>query len=132
MHPPASGRHGTPGSVFQMREDATLHPRYTVVNHCSGGSPGATGGASILRPMNYSKRLGRVVAAVLAAPAFAAAQTPPAAPTPTPPAAPAAPSAPDTDAHYALGPDSLPREGVPKGEVRGPFVIPSQAYPGTQ
>jgi len=25
------------------------------------------------------------------------------------------------DAFYTLGPDSLPREGVPKGEVRGPF-----------
>ena len=31
-----------------------------------------------------------------------------------------------------LGPDSLAREGVPKGELRGPFVLPSQAYPGTQ
>lgn len=39
---------------------------------------------------------------------------------------------PDVNAHYQLGPDSLPREGVPKGEMRGPFVIPSQAYPGTQ
>jgi hypothetical protein len=29
-----------------------------------------------------------------------------------------------------LGPDSLPHDGVPKGEVRGPFVLPSQAYPG--
>ncbi|HXE81000.1 MAG TPA: alpha/beta hydrolase-fold protein [Vicinamibacterales bacterium] len=38
----------------------------------------------------------------------------------------------DPDRHYSLGPDSLPREGVPKGEVRGPFVIPSEAYPGTQ
>jgi enterochelin esterase-like enzyme len=38
----------------------------------------------------------------------------------------------DPDRHYSLGPDSLPREGVPRGEVRGPFVIPSQAYPGTQ
>ena len=36
------------------------------------------------------------------------------------------------DAHYRLGPDSLPQEGVPKGEIRGPFVIPSKAYPGTQ
>lgn len=26
----------------------------------------------------------------------------------------------------------MPQEGVPKGEIRGPFVIPSQAYPGTQ
>jgi enterochelin esterase-like enzyme len=36
------------------------------------------------------------------------------------------------DAFYKLGPDSLPQEGVPKGELRGPFVIPSQAFPGTQ
>jgi enterochelin esterase family protein len=33
---------------------------------------------------------------------------------------------------YHLGPDSLPQEGVPKGEFRGPFTLPSQAYPGTQ
>jgi enterochelin esterase-like enzyme len=35
------------------------------------------------------------------------------------------------DIHYHLGPDSLPEEGVPKGEVRGPFTLPSEAYPGT-
>jgi enterochelin esterase-like enzyme len=45
--------------------------------------------------------------------------------------APAA-SAPNPDSHYQLGPDSLAQEGVPKGEVRGPFTLPSQAYPGTQ
>jgi enterochelin esterase family protein len=83
-----------------------------------------------------------VVALALAgAPAGALAQQPvapaqPAAPAapgaPSAPAAPAAPSAPNTDAHYRLGPDSLPQEGVPKGEVRGPFVIKSDAYPGTQ
>ena len=39
---------------------------------------------------------------------------------------------PDVNAHYEYGPDSLEHEGVPKGEVRGPFVIASQAYPGTQ
>ena len=38
----------------------------------------------------------------------------------------------NTDMHYQIGPDSLPREGVPKGEVRGPFTLPSLAYPGTQ
>jgi len=42
------------------------------------------------------------------------------------------PQPPDPDAHYQLGPDSLPREGVARGEVRGPFTLPSQAYPGTQ
>jgi enterochelin esterase family protein len=40
--------------------------------------------------------------------------------------------APDYNAYYQLGPDSLPHEGVPTGEMRGPFVLPSQAYPGTQ
>ncbi len=43
-----------------------------------------------------------------------------------------APAGPNPDIHYQLGPDSLPRDGVPKGEVRGPFTLPSQAYPGTQ
>ena len=42
------------------------------------------------------------------------------------------PQTPDPNIHYQLGPDSLVQEGVPKGEVRGPFTLPSQAYPGTQ
>jgi len=49
---------------------------------------------------------------------------------PAPPAQ--APPAPNPDSHYQLGPDSFPREGVAKGEVRGPFTLPSNAYPGTQ
>ncbi|HET9219794.1 MAG TPA: alpha/beta hydrolase-fold protein [Terriglobia bacterium] len=36
------------------------------------------------------------------------------------------------DAFYTLGPDSLPREGVPKGEVRGPLKLPSKVYPGVE
>jgi enterochelin esterase-like enzyme len=36
------------------------------------------------------------------------------------------------DSFYKPGPDSLPQEGVPKGAIRGPFTLPSQAYPGTQ
>ena len=47
----------------------------------------------------------------------------------TPPAAQA--QAPDPDAYYHLGPDSLPQEGVPKGDIRGPFTLPSQVYAGT-
>jgi enterochelin esterase family protein len=43
-----------------------------------------------------------------------------------------APQTPNVNQYYELGPDSFAREGVPKGEMRGPFVIPSQAYPGTQ
>lgn len=42
------------------------------------------------------------------------------------------PPAPDPDAFYRLGPDSLPEDGVPKGEIRGPFTLPSRVYPGTQ
>ncbi len=38
---------------------------------------------------------------------------------------------PNADVHYHLGPDSLVEEGVPKGEIRGPFTLPSQAYPNT-
>lgn len=36
------------------------------------------------------------------------------------------------DSFYHLGPDSLEQDGVPKGETKGPFVLPSEAYPGTQ
>jgi len=38
---------------------------------------------------------------------------------------------PNPDLHYHLGPDSLAQDGVPKGEVRGPFTLPSQIFPGT-
>ncbi len=41
------------------------------------------------------------------------------------------PQVPNPDLHYHLGPDSLAQEGVPKGEVRGPFTLPSQIFPGT-
>src|SRR6187200_3470400 len=43
-----------------------------------------------------------------------------------------APQAPNPDAFYQLGPDSLPKDGVPQGQVKGPFTLPSEAYPGTQ
>ena len=36
------------------------------------------------------------------------------------------------DSFYKPGPDSLEQDGVPKGTIRGPFTLPSQAYPGTQ
>src|SRR5437868_14549620 len=57
------------------------------------------------------------IAAVVSFTANALAQSPPPAFNP--------------DAQYRLGPDSLPQDGVPKGEMRGPFNLPSQAYPGT-
>jgi enterochelin esterase family protein len=41
-------------------------------------------------------------------------------------------AAPNTEAYYKLSPDSLPQDGVPKGQIKGPFTLPSQAYPGTQ
>ena len=68
--------------------------------------------------------------------------------TPTPPAAPAQPASaqqprqggtpppmppgPNPNSQYRLGPDSLPQDGVPKGEIRGPFTLPCKIYPGTQ
>ena len=39
---------------------------------------------------------------------------------------------PNTDIHYKLASDAAPQEGVPAGEVKGPFTLPSEAYPGTQ
>jgi enterochelin esterase family protein len=54
--------------------------------------------------------------------------------TPAPPPRNRVPMAetPNTDIHYRLAPDALPIEGVPRGEIRGPFVLPSEAYAGTQ
>ena len=43
-----------------------------------------------------------------------------------------APAVPNGNSQYRLGPDSLPHEGLPKGEIRGPFTLPSTVYPGTQ
>ena len=45
---------------------------------------------------------------------------------------PAAAQPPNPDSQYRLGPDSLPQEGVPKGEIKGPFTLPCAVYPGTQ
>src|SRR5271156_3759715 len=64
--------------------------------------------------------------------ALAVAQTGPTANTGTPAAQSPSPQTPDPDAFYSLGPDSLPQPGVPKGEIRGPFTLHSNAYPGTQ
>jgi enterochelin esterase family protein len=39
---------------------------------------------------------------------------------------------PNPNSQYRLGPDSMPQEGVPKGEIKGPFTLPSRIYAGTQ
>jgi enterochelin esterase-like enzyme len=70
---------------------------------------------------------------VLALPAFA--QEPPKQPPKEQPKEQpkAAPKEPSPDSQYRLGPDSLPQEGVPKGEIKGPFTLEDcKAYPGTQ
>ena len=74
--------------------------------------------------------VGFLVGAATAAVLSQGAATPSQAPAPK--AAAPAPAGPDMNAHYVLGPDSQASDGVPKGEVKGPFVLPSQAYPGTQ
>jgi enterochelin esterase family protein len=82
------------------------------------------------------KSITMVLASLLVGPAAGSlvySQAPQQSPAPQQPASPATPPAqPNTDIHYQLGPDSLPREGVDKGEVKGPFTLPSEAYPGTQ
>ena len=42
------------------------------------------------------------------------------------------PGGPSLDHQYRLGPDSLPQVGVPKGELRGPYTLPCEVFPGTQ
>jgi len=72
-----------------------------------------------------------LLSAVLAAPSVSFSQSPSAGGGPAAPQS-AQFQTPDPDAFYHLGPDSLPQDGVPKGEIRGPFTLPSNAYPGTQ
>ena len=36
------------------------------------------------------------------------------------------------DDYYKLGPDSLPQDGVPKGKMVGPTILPCDVFPGTQ
>jgi enterochelin esterase-like enzyme len=42
------------------------------------------------------------------------------------------PQTPNPDVLYRLGPDSLEQEGVPRGQLRGPFTLPTALFPGTQ
>jgi enterochelin esterase-like enzyme len=53
-------------------------------------------------------------------------------PTPSPQPSEALPPGPNPNSQYRLGPDSLPQEGVPKGDIRGPYTLPCKVYPGTQ
>ena len=46
------------------------------------------------------------------------------------PGGPAGPS--EFDVFYTLGPDSLPRDGVPNGQILGPFQLPGKAFPGVE
>jgi enterochelin esterase family protein len=85
----------------------------------------------VTQPISLGLKALILVPVVCASAIAARPQTQAPASPPPPPQAPA-PAAPNPDAHYQLGPDSFPREGVLKGEVRGPYTLPSQAYPGTQ
>jgi enterochelin esterase-like enzyme len=61
----------------------------------------------------------KIILSVVAVATISFAQTP-------------APQVPSPNSQYRLGPDSMPQDGVPKGEIRGPFTLPSKAYEGTQ
>jgi enterochelin esterase family protein len=78
------------------------------------------------------------IAAAFAGTAIIAIAQSPAQQAPAAPAPPAKkkgppmPPGPNPNSQYRLGPDSMPQEGVPKGEIRGPFTLPCNVYPGTQ
>ena len=79
------------------------------------------------------KKAALSVITLLFAGAVALAQAPATAPAqPRGGGQPPMPPGANPNSQYRLGPDSLPQEGVPKGEIRGPFTLPSNAYPGTQ
>jgi enterochelin esterase-like enzyme len=42
------------------------------------------------------------------------------------------PQTPNPDVLYRLGPDSLEQDGVPRGQIRGPFTLPTTIFPETQ
>jgi enterochelin esterase-like enzyme len=73
-----------------------------------------------------------LLSALLTAAVATFAQSPPGASGGPPATQPTPSPTPDPDAFYHLGPDSLPQDDVPKGEIRGPFTLLSNAYPGTQ
>ena len=95
------------------------------------------------RSISVKKTTAFFLAVAVAGPAliaFAQAPPSPAQTTPGQPAAgrggrgapPPMPPGPNPNSQYRLGPDSMPQEGVPKGEIRGPYTLPSNVYPGTQ
>jgi len=60
------------------------------------------------------------------------AQTPAQTPAQNPTPRPAMAETPNTDIYYKLAVDAIPQDGVPRGEIKGPFTLPCNAYPGTQ
>lgn len=68
--------------------------------------------------------------AIACVPGLAQVQSPQ--PTPSPQPSEALPPGPNPNSQYRLGPDSLPQEGVPKGDIRGPYTLPCKVYSGTQ
>ncbi len=68
---------------------------------------------------------GSIVLAVAQSPAQQA-------PAPAAPKQAPTPAGPDPNSQYRLGPDSMPQPGVPQGEIRGPFTLVCNVYPGTQ
>ena len=100
-----------------------------MVTRCVTKSPCQTAEGCGFQESAYNLRMKQVLLSVLALAAIAAnAQNPAPPATIAPPANPA----PNPDSQYRLGPDSMPQAGVPKGEMRGPFTLPSQVFPGTQ
>ena len=79
-----------------------------------------------------SSRILDAVAQHIARSVDGARNPPEAPPAPPPPPLPAGEANNSLDSGYRLGPDSLPQHGVPRGEIRGPYVLPCDVFPGTQ
>src|ERR1700745_140848 len=67
--------------------------------------------------VSYAVSLSLLIACV---PGLAQVQSPQATPSPQP--SEALPPGPNPNSEYRLRPDSLPQEGVPKGDIRGPLL----------
>jgi hypothetical protein len=77
--------------------------------------------------VSYAVSLSLVIACVAGLAQVQSPQT-----TPSPQPSEALPPGTNPDSQYRLGPDSLPQERVPKGEIRGPYTLSCKVYPGTQ
>jgi enterochelin esterase-like enzyme len=113
---------GSARALKRSSATARIGDSYRAVMNCQGVGSGSN---CVMLSLEAMLRHLYLILPLSAAVIFA--QTPPAAAQ-----RPAMAETPNTDIHYTLASDALVQDGVPKGEIRGPFTLPSEAYPGTQ